>query len=61
VHISLDEDVDATNAVKLHLLVLVLAPVTHANQVCAAGVILLIAFGQDDIRVKGLLQAHGLV
>ena len=61
VNVSLDEDVDTTNAVKLDLLVLVLAPVTHANQVCAASVVLLVAFGQDGVGVQGLAQTAGLV
>lgn len=61
VHIGLDEDVDATNAVKLHLLVLVLPPVSHADQVCAAGVVFLVTLGENGVRVQGLLQAAGLV
>jgi hypothetical protein len=61
VNVSLDEDVDTTNAVKLDLLVLVLAPVTHANQVCAASVVLLVAFGQDGVGVQSLAQTACLV
>lgn len=61
VNVSLDEDVDTTNAVQLDLFVLVLAPVAHANQVCAAGVVLLIAFGEDGVGVQSLAQTAGLV
>lgn len=61
VNVGLDEDVDATNAVKLDLLVLVLPPVTHADQICAAGVVLLVAFGEDGIGVKGGTEAAGLL
>jgi hypothetical protein len=35
---DLDEDVDTTNSVKLHLIVLVVPPVAHADQVGAASV-----------------------
>lgn len=45
VDIGLDKDVNTANAVKLHLLVLVLAPVAHADEVGAAGIVLLVAFG----------------
>jgi ABC-type molybdate transport system permease subunit len=57
VDISLDEDVDTTNSVELHLLVLVLAPVTHANQVSTTGVVLLVAFGQNGVGGKSRTQA----
>lgn len=61
VNISLDEDVDTTNAVKLNLLILVLSPVTHADQVCAASVVLLVAFSQNSVGVQSFAQAAALV
>ena len=60
-NIGLDEDVDTTNAIKLHLLVLVLSPVTHADQICPASVVFLVALGQNGVRRQGLAQATGLV
>lgn len=61
VNVGLDEDVDATNAVKLNLFILVLAPVTHADQICAAGIVLLVTFSEDDIGVEGCTEALGLL
>lgn len=60
-NVGLDEDVDTTNSIKLHLLVLVLSPVTHADQVLPTSVVLLVAFSQDGIGVQSLAQAAGLV
>jgi hypothetical protein len=61
VNIGLDENVDTTNAVKLDLLILVLSPVTHADQVCAASVVLLVTFSQNSVGVQSLAQAAALV
>lgn len=51
-NISLDDNVHTTNSIKLNLLVLVLPPVTHADQICPAGVIFLVALRQDNVRVQ---------
>lgn len=51
-NISLDDNVHATNPIKLDLLVLVLPPVTHADQVSPASVVLLITFCQNSVRVQ---------
>lgn len=58
---GLDEDVDATNAVKLNLLILVLPPVTHANQVGTASVVLLITLSQNSVGVQALAQTAAFV
>ena len=42
-HVSLDEDVDAADAVELDLLVLVVAPVAELDEVCSAGVVFFVA------------------
>lgn len=59
--IGLDENVHATNSVKLNLLVLVLSPVTHADHVGAAGIVFLVTFSQNGVGVQGLTQAATLV
>jgi hypothetical protein len=41
--ISLDKDVDATNAVELDLFVLVVPPIAHPGHIYSTGVILLVA------------------
>lgn len=61
VDIGLDEDVDTTDTIELNLLVLVLAPVTHADQVGTASVILLVTFGEDSVGVESGTKAAGLV
>jgi hypothetical protein len=61
VDIGLDQNVDTTNAIQLNFLVLVLSPVTHANEISAASVVLLVSFGQDDVRIQGLAQTASLV
>lgn len=60
-NIGLDENVDTANAVKLHFLILVLSPVTHADQVCPTSVVLLVAFSQDGVGVQSFAQAAALV
>lgn len=42
-NVCLDHDIDTTDAVKLNLLILVVAPVTNLGHVSAAGVELRIA------------------
>lgn len=61
VYISLHEDVDTANTVELNFLILVLSPVTHANQVSATSVVLLVAFSQNSIRVESLPKPASLV
>lgn len=60
-NVGLDENVDTTNAVQLNLFILVFSPVTHANHVLSASVILLVALGQDSIGVEGLAESSSLV
>ena len=42
VHIRLDEDADAANAIELHLDVLVLAPITLETHIVSAGVVVVL-------------------
>lgn len=59
VDIRLDDDANAANAIKLHLFILVVAPVTQPTHVGAAGLVLLVAFCQNDILIEtgGQLQS----
>lgn len=52
-HIALDEDVNASNAIQADLLVLVLPPVALAGHVFSPSVVLLVALSQDDVFVEG--------
>jgi len=54
VNICLDENIDASNTIKLNLFVLVVAPVTHPSHVGAAGVVLLVTCNltvRTDIQI----------
>lgn len=46
-NVSLDENVDAADAIELKLLILVVSPVTHASHVCPARVVLLVSYSQS--------------
>lgn len=60
-NIGLDENVDTTNTIKLNLLILVLSPIAHADQVGSTSVVLLVTLGKDSVGVESLTQAAGLV
>lgn len=44
-HVCLHEDIDAPDSVKLNLVVLVVSPVAEFDEICSAGVVLLVAWG----------------
>ena len=52
-HVGLDKNTDAANAIEFNLLVLVSAPVTHLGHVVAAGLVLLVAWLFSLVRGLG--------
>ena len=60
-HVGLDKNTDAANTIELNLLVLISAPVTHLGHVVAAGLVLLVAFGEDNVITKGFTKLPALV
>lgn len=56
-----DKDVHASNSVQSNFLVLVLSPVAHPGHVRSAGVVLLVAFSQDNIFVETSGESSALV
>lgn len=59
--IGFDQNVHATNTIQVHLLIFVLPPVTEFHQVCAAGIVLLVALGEDGVFWKRFGQPAALV
>lgn len=61
VDVGLDENVDTANTVQIDFFILVLSPVTHADQICTAGVVFFVTFGENGIGVERGAEATGLV
>lgn len=61
VNVCFDQNVDTTDAVKLNLLVLVLPPVTHSNEVFPTRIIFLISLSENSVRVQSLSQPAAFV
>lgn len=59
--ISLDNNVHTANTIELNLFILVVSPVTHADEVGPAGVVLLVAFRQNGVRIQSCPQSTALV
>jgi hypothetical protein len=51
VNVCLDQNVNATNAVKLNLHVLVIPPVAHSNEVFPTRIIFLVSLGENSVRI----------
>jgi hypothetical protein len=50
-NICLDDNVNATNTIQLHLVVFVISPVTHLGHIGPTGIVLLVSYSRNKYLV----------
>ena len=56
-NICFDNDVDATNTIKIDLFVFVVSPIAHSCHVLSASIVLFVALGKDNIFIQARSQS----
>lgn len=60
-NIGLDDNINTTNTVELNFYILVVPPVTHSNEILTTGVVFLVTFRQNCVRVQRRAKSTCLV
>lgn len=61
VHIGLDKNIDATDAVQFYFFILVVSPIAHTGHVGTSSIVLLVTLGEHNIFIKAVRQTSTLV